>query len=251
MIKKLFVPIATFSVAFETNGKGFLGFIVELPGAFIRGKTEAEALAKVNQEVKSYLKWLKIKQDFTYKTNVVQYHQSQLMVEDADSAILLNADKGEMEEEEFVNLSELVRYSGKTILKIYHSAELKDWVDGARIRKTFYGDNFTTIEGIFGHIKRCQYYYLSRTKIPFEPKEEDFMKIREFCLTKIKELYQKENNFLIFNTDNELWTLKKILRRFIWHDRIHGKAIIRILAKQKELGLIDRYEDPFYFTQPQ
>jgi len=45
-------------MAFETNGKGYMGFIVELPGAFIRGITEQEALTKVKKEVSLYLKWL-------------------------------------------------------------------------------------------------------------------------------------------------------------------------------------------------
>ena len=27
---------------------------------------------------------------------------------------------------------------------------------------------------------------------------------------------------------DEEWTLRKVLRRFIWHDRIHGKAMYRM-----------------------
>ena len=55
------------------------------------------------------------------------------------------------------------------------------------------------------------------------------------------------HNSLVFDVDNELWTLKKVLRRFVWHDRIHGKAMTRILEKQKQLGIIDTYEDAFCF----
>jgi hypothetical protein len=62
-------------------------------------------------------------------------------------------------------------------------------------------------------------------------------------------MYRKNNNSLIFNVDGELWTLKKILRRFIWHDRIHGKAITRILEKQRQLGVIDEFNDPFHFME--
>jgi hypothetical protein len=47
--------------------------------------------------------------------------------------------------------------------------------------------------------------------------------------------------------DKELWTLKKILRRYVWQDRIHGKAIARILESQKRLDLNERYADPFSF----
>jgi predicted RNase H-like HicB family nuclease len=234
------------SVVFETNGKGYIGFIVELPGAFVRGKTEKEAIAKVDREVNIYLKWLCIKQNPLYKIQVVQKHQSTLEVEDADNEILLEADKKAMDEKEFRNLLNLVWFSGETFLKLYTNVEFKDWVDEERIRKTFYGDNPKTIREIFDHVRNCQYYYLSRMRIN-EEIEGDFMVIRKFCLGKLESLYHENKNSLKFEIDNELWTLKKVLRRFIWHDRIHGKAMVRILEKQKQLNIIDKYEDPFHF----
>ena len=236
------------SIAFETNEKGYMGFIVELPGAFVRGRTEKEAIVKVTREVNLYLKWLGIEQKHEHKIQVVQRHKSSLMVEDADNEILVEADKKMMREEEFRNFLDLIRFSGETFLQLYTNAKLKDWIDKARIRKTFYGDNPKTIQEIFDHVKYCQYYYLSRMKIT-EEIGIGFMGIRKFCLEKLKALYRKNNNSLIFEADNELWTLKKVLRRFIWHDRIHGKAMTRILEKQKQLAMINEYDDPFHFME--
>jgi predicted RNase H-like HicB family nuclease len=248
MVKKPSVKLNdVVSLAFETNGKGYIGYIVELPGAFVRGRTEKEAIAKVDREVDLYLKWLGIKQKREYKIQIVQRHQSSLQVEDADNEILLEADQEIMKEEEFRNFAELVWYSGETFLQLYTSTKFKNWIDESRIRKTFYGENPKTIQEIFEHVKGCQYYYLSRTKIKFEEQEEDFLNIRKFCLGRIEDLYNKNNNSSTFEIDNELWTLKKILRRFIHHDRIHGKAMMRILEKQRQLGIIDEYKDPFYF----
>jgi hypothetical protein len=162
---------------------------------------------------------------------------------------LLEVDKIAIGEEEFKNLVDLVCYSGETFLQLYNKTRLKDWVDESRVRKTFYGENPKTIQEIFDHVKGCQYYYLSRIRIPIDMKEEDFIKIREFCLEKFEELYHLNNNSLVFEVENELWTVKKILRRFIWHDRIHAKAITRILERQKELGMIAGYDDPFHFMK--
>jgi hypothetical protein len=237
----------TASVAFETNGKGYLGYIVELPGAFIRGETEEEALKKVPREVSSYLRWLDTKPMEDYSVQVIQMHQSNLTVEDADSEILLEADKGALEEGKYKNLLDIVLHSGETFLRIYESAVFRDWVDESRIRKTFYGQNPKTIREIFEHVKRCQYYYLSRMRMEFETEEEDFRKIRPFCLQKLQDLYRQHNNLLIVAIDNEQWTLKKVLRRFIWHERIHARAIMRILERQRRLGVIDGYEDPLFF----
>jgi len=237
------------SIAFETNGKGCMGFIVELPGAFVRGRTEEEAIAKVNREVNLYLKWLTLEQKHDYTIEVVQIHRSSLMVEDADNEILLDVDKKMLDEEEFQSLINLVWDSGETFFNLFSSSKFKDWIDKARVRKTFYGENPKTIQEIFSHVKDCQHYYLSRTGITSEEKEEDFIKTREFCLAEIEKIYHKNNNSLIFNVDSELWTLKKILRRFIWHDRIHGKAITRILEKQRQLEVIDEFNDPFHFME--
>lgn len=250
MVKKPSIKLCdVVSIAFETNGKGYIGFIIELPGAFIRGRTEKEAIGKAEGEVNIYLKWLGIKQKNGYKIQIVQRHESSLSVEDADNEILLEADKEIIKKEEFGNLLDLVWYSGKTFLQIYTPAKFKDWIDEPRIRKTFYGENPKTIQEILEHVKGCQYYYLSRIKIKFEEGGKDFLNIRKFCLGKLEDLYCKNNNSLIFDVDDELWTLKKVLRRFIHHDRIHGKAMTRILEKQRQLGIIDEYQDPFHFRE--
>lgn len=237
------------SVAFETNGKGHIGFIVELPGAFVRGRTEDEALVKVDGEVRAYLKWLGSDQRHDYDVRTVQRHRSSLAVEDADNEILLEVDRETMQEEEVERWIELVWYSGETFFRVYAHAEFKDWVDQSRIRKTFYGENPRTIQEVFDHVKGCQYYYLSRTEIEFEEQERDFLSIRTFCLGQLENLYRRNANSLVFEVAGEKWTLAKVLRRFIHHDRIHAKAMTRILEKQRRLGIIDQYEDPFHFAE--
>jgi hypothetical protein len=247
MRRLLVIPNEIVSVALETNGKGFIGFIVELPGAFVRGKTEDEALSKVGREIRAYMKWLGVEAKTSYGCRVVQRHRSALMVEDADNELILEADRCATKDEEFKQLCDLVVYSGETFLKLYSNARFKDWVDEARIRKTFWGDNPKTIREIFEHVRLTQYYYLSRIKVAFSERDGEFLKIRQLCLKKIAELWRKFDNSLVFEIDNELWTLKKVMRRLVWHDRIHGKAMTRILEKQKGLGIIDTYEDVFCF----
>ena len=56
-----------------------------------------------------------------------------------------------------------MKYSGVTFIQLYSSVELEDWLDEARNKKTFYSQNKKTIREMFEHVKRSQYYYLSRT----------------------------------------------------------------------------------------
>lgn len=236
------------SVAMETNGRGFHGFIVELPGAYVRGPLEEEALYKAPSEAKSYLSWLGQERGRFPKARTIQTHLCQLMVEDADCEIILDEDRQPMTNREFRQLVELAKYSGLTFTKLYDSVELRDWIDASRVRTTFHGPNMKTIQEIFSHVKRTQYYYLSRIGIPFiEDKADSFMKIRNLSLDSLAARFRENGNSKVHTVDNEIWTLKKVLRRFIWHDRIHGKAVTRMLEKQRQLGLIDKYEDLFLF----
>jgi len=236
------------SIGMETNSKGFLGFIIELPGAYVKGPTQIGAVSKTVMEAGSYLTWLGQENVRFPEPLIVQTHRSDLKIEDADCEILLDDDRRPMNEDEFGRLVELVRYSGLAFDKLYESTGLKDWVDEDRIRETFYGQNKKTIQEIFDHVKRTQYYYLSRTGVSFtEDEHEPLMNIRDSCLGKLSGLFSEHGNSKVYDVANERWTLKKVLRRFIWHDRIHGKAITRILEKQRQFGLIEDYQDIFLF----
>lgn len=237
------------SLAFETNGRGCLGYILQLPGAYVRAPTEKEALSKVKVEMGSYYRWLGLKPPPAARTLIVQWHQSQLRVEDADSEILLDADRRPFREGEFKDLLDLVRYSGETFNKAYEGAALKDWVDESRRRETFYGAVPATIDQVKEHVMGTQHYYLGRLGAQLGNGTEDFMEARTRCVDEMLRLHENGVNSSIIGTENELWTLKKVMRRFIWHDRIHGKAVIRMEMKQREMKLIDDFSDPFRFLK--
>ena len=51
---------------------------------------------------------------------------------------------------------------------------------------------------------------------------------------------------IVTGPDGEQWTLPKLLRRLLWHDALHGRALYRkaITFWQKE-----RIKNPFGFTK--
>lgn len=55
------------------------------------------------------------------------------------------------------------------------------------------------------------------------------------CRKKGFDLLEDSENYLnnrVFNGSyNEQWSLRKVLRRFIWHDRIHAKAMYKMARK--------------------
>ncbi len=247
-------------VALETNGRGFLGHIVNLPGAFVRGRTRYEALKKVPYEAERYLAWAekfpecqKIIDYFGTSSafkdqglDIVQVHRTQLMVEDADSDILINTDRGDLSREEFYLFRDLITRSGDDVYALSRETTDPSWSDPRREGKTFYGKRPASIKETMAHIDQVQDFYISR--IGIEPEHRGgFLERRDFCMEKLGERFEQTGRGRVYRVDGEDWTLKKVLRRFLWHDRIHARAMVRILQVQQESGLVNNFNDPFNF----
>ena len=189
-----------------------MGFIVELPGAYVRGKTEKErsSLQGSNRD-NSLSRWTRKTIEPPTEILITQRHHCKLHVEDADCEILLDADRGIVSRAEFSGLVSLANYSGETFSRIYELSELKDWVDTARIRVTFNGEAPKTIREIFEHVNRTQDYYMSRAGlIPKESSSNDFVERRLRYLERLEDLFGQTGNSTIFNVSNEEWTQENL-----------------------------------------
>lgn len=80
------------------------------------------------------------------------------------------------------------------------------------------------------HVDRVGAYYMSRINVEFTATENDLVANRYLCLKLIEVNQQANANMLTF-IDNEYWTTAKALRRFIWHDRIHARALYRFAVR--------------------
>jgi hypothetical protein len=89
--------------------------------------------------------------------------------------------------------------------------------------KFFLGDLPSTIEKHFEHMLDAEKWYVSRIGGNIIP-ENDMVKGREKITDFIIKKYKNEN-IKIYDIDQQEWTIRKVIRRFIWHDRFHAKAI--------------------------
>lgn len=210
----------------ETNGKGFMGWIAELPGAFVRGATQEEVRGKVSGELAAYAKWLEIEVDGQCVLEE-QTVATTAAVEDGDTSILLDADS-----EPYANADdldhdcELMDLSAWKVQQIYDRCTNRDVVAPSKDRTTFYGPVHNTIDSQYSHIVNCQQYYLESIGIPFKV-QGDLRRSRTRVVDTIRQRYCAQGNAL-YSTSDEEWTIRKVIRRIIWHDRIHARAISRM-----------------------
>ena len=213
----------------EHNGNDSLLYSDNYVGAFTRGETKDIALGKMADEIKSYLHW---KNDLTPKTfeiEIVQEKHSELNIGDADSDVLFDTEKDEITLIEYQELKALALRSAQDFLTLYESIPDKNR-SCLPARQTFYGQIPRTAFEMYEHTKNVNDYYFGEIGVDVD----NGGTILE-CRTRGFELLEECSDFLNNNvfegSYGEEWSLRKVLRRFIWHDRIHAKAMYRMAVK--------------------
>jgi len=213
----------------EHNGNDTLLYAVDLPGAYARGENLEIAAHKMASDVCSYLKWRGGAELHSAEIIVTQNTPSELQVCDADSDVLFDAEKKPLTLEEYTALKELTLKSAADFQALYESIPSK-FVSVAPIRSTFYGQAPRTAEEMYQHTKNVNAYYFGEIDVEAD-NEGTILECRQRGFSLLEQRTEFLNNPVIEGSYGELWTLRKVLRRFIWHDRIHAKAMYRMALR--------------------
>lgn len=226
----------------EHNGEDTLLYADNFPGAFTRGASKKMALDKMEKEVESYLRWASEVEDkamageefakteaIAFRPEIIQEKSSDLDIKNADSDVLFDKEKEPLTMEEYQYLKALALKSAEDFLKLYEALPDKD-KSALPERKCFYGEVPRTGREMYEHTKCVNSYYFGEIEVPAD-REGTILE----CRVRGFELLEQQPDFLenkvFLGSYDEEWSLRKVLRRFLWHDRIHAKAMYR-MAKQ-------------------
>ena len=237
--------MAHIEVIAEYNEKGAMLWADSYPGAYSRGETVSMALEKFPKALSEYAAWAHgapmpnlAESDF-----VVTYaSKTDLAVEDADGNVLFPSERLPMDMTEYTQKKQLCLKAAQDFEKLFASIPQKDR-SLKKSRRTFYGKIPCSAREMAEHTNRTLSYYADGLGIPFE-NEGGLLENRKRLFRAI----ESTPSFLLPRVteakDGELWTLRKLMRRIVWHDLIHARALYRhaITFWQK-----DRIGNPFFF----
>lgn len=224
----------------EYNQDGSLLWAENVPGASSRGATPEEAEGKLPAEVRRFLRWRDGFAPEDFSVRVARKKESRLDIRDADSDLLLDSEKNPMTWEEYAGLKALVLRSAGDFQRLYDTVPDKHRT-GLPERKTFYGEIPRTAEEMYRHTNGVSNYYIGELGAAFE-NLPDILENRALALQMAESLPDFLQNRVTAGSFGELWSLKKALRRFLWHDRIHAKALWRMAGR-----IWPDIPDPFCF----
>ncbi len=214
------------------------------PGAYTRGREYKEAQSKFPDEIKRYCKWAGI--DFletdTVESSIVQSNKSELRIDEADSDIIFISEKLPLTIDEYEILKSRVLKSANDFQALYDS--IPDKHDTSlKKRESFYGAIPRTSNEMYVHTNKVTNYYVGEIDL----KMDNLSNMYQNRVQATSAIESKSNfllNKIYKGSYGEQWSLRKVLRRFIWHDHIHAKAMYRMAAKKWG---VDTIQNPFYF----
>ena len=216
----------TVKCVWEHNGNDTLLYAVDYIGAYTRGKTLDAAMAKMPREIASYLKWLGDDTADNAEIVILQEKDSALAIKDADSDVLFDSETVPLTADEYEKLKALALKSAKDFLILYESIPDKSAAAIAE-RKTFYGKVPRTADEMYAHTKSVNEYYFAEIEVDADNCGNIYeCRKRGFDALEAKPDFL--GNAVMEGSYGEDWTLRKVLRRFVWHDRIHARAMYRM-----------------------
>ena len=225
----------------EHNGSDTLLYADDFPGAYARGETLEAAIRKMPAEICAYQRWAGLPKE-KGEVEIVQEKDSDLAICDADSDVLFESESKPLTMDEYQVLKQLVMKSAKDFHTLYDAIPDKQQ-SILPVRKTFYGQVPRTAQEMYEHTKSVNDYYFGEIGVETDH-EGSIAECRERGFAALEET----PDFLLMKpcegSYGEEWSLRKVMRRFLWHDRIHAKAMVR-MAK-KTFGY-DQVDDPFGF----
>ena len=213
----------------EHNGEDTLLYAGSLPGAYTRGESLETALRKMDREAISYLRWTGAPDPERVAVEIVQERVSSLEIRDADSDVLFESEKVPLSFEEYAQLKALALRSAEDFLALYEAVPDKTR-SCLPVRQTFYGQVPRTAEEMYIHTKSVNSYYFGEIGVEAD-NEGTIADCRRRGFAALEAMPDFLTNHVVCGSYVEDWTLRKVLRRFIWHDRIHARAMYRMAYK--------------------
>ena len=213
----------------EHNGGDTLLYAKDYVGASTRGENLQVALQKMNDELRSYSLWIGNEMLEEVEPVIIQEKNSDLDIKDADSDILFVSEEEPLTMPEYEMLRNLALKSATDFLKLYEIVPDKQ-KSVLPIRKTFYGQVPRTAEEMYVHTKSVNSYYFAEIGITVD-NEGSILECRKRGFEQLEKTPAFLNGRLQEGSYGEMWSVRKVLRRFIWHDRIHAKAMWKMMKK--------------------
>jgi uncharacterized damage-inducible protein DinB len=225
-----------------------MAHVLALPGCFARAHQRTEIFERLPRAICDYQRWLEdhgkstIPSDKTMEFEIAEEQTAIGPFNPGDAAALFAPEKEPIQPSEMERYLVLMKFSRSDLLKLVSGLSLSelDWQAGI---------HSFSIHRILRHIGNAEEWYVSRLvpteNLPKEWENDENMAIFDFldlerttavtCLQQLSDVQRSQVYFPQHWTDHpdEAWTARKVLRRFLEHEREHAHQIGHALKQYR------------------
>ena len=232
----------------EYNDAGVTLWSPRYPGAFARGETADAAARKLPAACRRYRLWAKLPTE-AYASGEEQVRCTRKIkvdapVEEGFTTALFPEEKLALDMAQYTSLKTLCLMSARDLEALFASIPQKDR-GLLKSRRTVYGKVPVTAREMLSHVIEAQRTWAALFGVDIG-ESRGLLADRKRLFAGLERRPGYLDGRIVPGPDGELWTLRKLLRRLLWHDALHGRALYRkaITFWQKE-----RIKNPFGFTK--
>ena len=231
----------------EYNDKGVTLWSLTYPGAFARGETAPEAAKKLSAACRRYRLWAKLPPEAAVRDDGIRYvrkYKVDAAVEDGFTSVLFPEEKLPMDMARYTTLKTLCLRSARDLETLFSSIPQKDRAL-VKSRRTLYGKIPATARETLRRVEAAQRAYAAVFGVELGD-GQGLLRDRNRLFNGLEAQAGYLADRVVTGPDGEQWTMQKLLRRLLWLDALHGRALYRraVTFWQKE-----RIKNPFGFTK--
>ena len=217
----------------EHEGGSQLAWILALPGCVSYGETPEQAINRAPQIAQAYIDWLRGHGEIVPAHIQLQRKPTEIfhvrVWHDYEINAIFGPDFGAPSAEELARCLRWMEHSRQDLLRL-----VKDLPAPIFDKKP--DPNRWSIRDILHHVARAEVWYITRLSSdpdqiarPAYP-QETFALLETTRTWAVQQLQHLSSNVSkqIFTHEGEVWTFKKVLRRFLYHETYHRQQIERL-----------------------
>lgn len=222
-----------------------MAHVLDLPGCIARAPTRDEALSRVPDAIRETRAWLRRHgepappADEPIEIEIAGESTGLGPFDPGDAAALFPPDREPLTSEEMEHYFRLMAHARADLLALVRdlSNDVLDWQPGP---------GSLSIRRLLRHIGNAEQWYVSRLvppeTLPPEWEHDEGLPIFKFlemerrtAIARLRQLTDEERSGVFYPTHwtrhaEEPWTARKVLRRFLEHEREHTAQVREVLA---------------------
>lgn len=225
----------------EGNASGWNAWSLDHLGFATWAASRAEVLDRVPSKIGEYSRWLSEQGTLTFDEDS---QQLEIVEEISGDEPAFLEDLAPASEEEISRCAELLCFTRRGLLSTvgHLSDDALDWDPPYRHFDSWAW--WKTVRQILAHVALCEIgYYLPSIgwQVGSDPEglrdrawPEQLERSRTETLSFLEELKSSPDKARIHAETDNTWSVRKVLRRLVWHERLHWKSIQRIVGEYNE-----------------